>query len=110
MLELEPILATFPIIGIHKTVGVYSILRFKPMYNLSLEVGSLFKKCLLNMLSDGSRKTFAIKTASGSSKTFKSVERSYFPSRIIFFIRFPNAACSLRCSFGFSKMSADKLA
>lgn len=45
MLSPEPLLATFPFLGVKMAVDLNSFLRFELMHNLSFEVSCLLKEC-----------------------------------------------------------------
>lgn len=79
-LLVDPVLTEFTFIGIHISVNVCAIFRFKPMHNLSCGISWLLQGCIWNMLVDDSLETSKIITKTRTSKTFKVANNLYFSS------------------------------
>lgn len=52
MLQMPPVLHTFPMMGVHSSVDMYAFFRDGTMHVLSLDVGRFLKEYLTHMLSD----------------------------------------------------------
>lgn len=84
LLPVHRALFTFRFVGVHQNADVCPIFRFEPMHSLKLGVGLLLYGFTWNMLGNASRDTRAIKTRSGSDRTFEAVKSITFSE----FIRF----------------------
>lgn len=57
---IPPVSLQFQLLGVHPSVSIYAIFRFKLMHRFVLELSKMLKECLVNSLSDSNRTTVAI--------------------------------------------------
>lgn len=77
MLPVLPVLSSFPFVGIHKSVELYSILRVDSMHVRPLGVSKMLKECLTNTLGDDTITTDVFKNAKGEAKSYKQIKGNF---------------------------------
>lgn len=61
MLPLLPVLFSFLFAGIHFTLDIYGIFRYKPLHCLSLGIEGILKECIVYLLDDDQRPSPAMR-------------------------------------------------
>lgn len=75
-LLLLPVLHQFPLLRVHESVGVYSILRFEPAHTLAPGLSKMVKECLLSHSSDPDKKPHTTTFRSGQPKHYHAIKSS----------------------------------
>lgn len=84
MLDILPVLAEFPLCGVHLFMDLYTIFRFEPMRTPSSGISRLLKECVVIYFEDDSLKTGFAKTGRFAISSYRQIRKMVQPCLNLF--------------------------
>lgn len=99
--EYKSFLESFPFVGCHELLDMYSIFTYEPLHNLFLGISKLLKELLSARLADGTLKSSVLKTKKGEPRSFEQIRPAVLNgiNRILSCIQASNPGVGLRIDF-----------
>lgn len=82
---MHPVLADFPLVGIHPYNDVFAIYRFESMYHIPLGLSKMLQNCINWILSDKRTTPKSMISETGSAKNFRPIKKKVINAKNKFF-------------------------